>query len=310
VVSYTGMETQEIPLEGKTSLNIELQDAANTLNQVVVVGYGTAQKRDIAGAVSSVGTERLAKRNPRSIEEAFQGEVSGVQITNAGRPGDQATVRIRGYGSLNNNSPLILVDNVEIGRFATVDPNDIESVTVLKDAASAAIYGNRAANGVILITTKKGKGERQTLSYNNWFGWQKSTSQIPMLNASDYVMLMNEAVDNVNVDRAAAGQTELAHIYSDEEVAKWKNVQGTNWQDELLRTGFMQNHYMNLSTARESSKYGFSLGFSQQDGIYIGTDYTRFTANFQPSTRSVKNSNSGITSTWLTPNKIPAAIIM
>ncbi|MEI6408559.1 MAG: TonB-dependent receptor [Bacteroidota bacterium] len=280
VVSYTGMETQEIPLEGKTSLNIELQDAANALNQVVVVGYGTAQKRDIAGAVSSVGTERLAKRNPRSIEEAFQGEVSGVQITNAGRPGDQATVRIRGYGSLNNNSPLILVDNVEIGRFATVDPNDIESVTVLKDAASAAIYGNRAANGVILITTKKGKGERQTLSYNNWFGWQKSTSKIPMLNASDYVMLINEAVDNVNVDRAASGQTELAHIYSDEEVAKWKGVQGTNWQDELLRTGFMQNHYMNLSTARESSKYGFSLGFTQQDGIYIGTDYTRFYGKF------------------------------
>lgn len=278
--SYTGMQTQEVSLNGRTELNIELEDNTNTLNQVVVVGYGTTQKRDIAGAVSSVGVERLEKRNPRTIEEAFQGEVSGVQITNAGRPGDQATVRIRGYGTINNNSPLILVDNIEIGRFFTVDPNDIESVTVLKDAASAAIYGNRAANGVILITTKKGKGERQTLSYSNWFGWQQSTSKIPMLNASEYVTLINESVDNANVDRLASGQSELPRIYNETEVAKWQGQEGTYWQDQLLRTGMMQNHYLNLSTSRESSKYGFSMGYTDQEGIYIGTDFKRFYGKF------------------------------
>lgn len=280
LVSYTGMRTQEIPVGNRTQINVEMDDNENTLSQVVVVGYGTAQKRDIAGAVSSVGVDRLGKRNPRSIEDAFQGEVSGVQITNAGRPGDQAVVRIRGYGTINNNSPLILVDNVEVGRFFTVDPNDIESVTVLKDAASAAIYGNRAANGVILITTKKGKGERQTLSYNNWFGWQQSTSKIKMLNASDYVNLINEAVDNTNADRQAAGQTLLPPIYGADEVAEWQGKEGTFWQDQLLRTGMMQNHYLNLSTARESSRYGFSLGFTQQEGIYIGTEFKRFYGKF------------------------------
>lgn len=280
LVSYTGMRTQEIAVGSRTQINVELDDNDNTLSQVVVVGYGTAQKRDIAGAVSSVGVDRLGKRNPRSIEDAFQGEVSGVQITNAGRPGDQAIVRIRGYGTINNNSPLILVDNVEVGRFFTVDPNDIESVTVLKDAASAAIYGNRAANGVILITTKKGKGERQTLSYNNWFGWQQSTSKIKMLNASDYVNLINEAVDNTNADRQAAGQTLLPPIYDTDEVAEWQGKEGTFWQDQLLRTGMMQNHYLNLSTARESSRYGFSLGFTQQEGIYIGTEFKRFYGKF------------------------------
>lgn len=280
VFSYTGMQTQEVQLGGRTELNVELDDNNNTLNQVVVVGYGTAQKRDISGAVSSVGVDRLEKRNPRTIEEAFQGEVSGVQVTNAGRPGDQATVRIRGYGTINNNSPLILVDNVEIGRFFTVDPNDIESITVLKDAASAAIYGNRAANGVILITTKKGKGERQSLSYNSWFGWQQSTSKIKMLDADQYVHLINEAVDNANADRLASGQTALAHIYNDAEVAKWQGQKGTYWQDKLLRTGMMQNHYLNLSTARESSKYGFSIGYTKQEGIYIGTDFKRLYGKF------------------------------
>lgn len=280
VISYTGMKTQEIAVGSRTTISVEMEDNNNTLEQVVVVGYGTTQKRDIAGAVSSVGVERLEKRNPRSIEEAFQGEVSGVQITNAGRPGDQAIVRIRGYGTINNNSPLILVDNVEIGRFFTVDPNDIESVTVLKDAASAAIYGNRAANGVILITTKKGKGERQTLSYNNWFGWQKATSNIPMLNASEYVTLINEAVANTNADRLAAGQTELAPIYNADEVAEWQGKEGTYWQDQLLRTGMMQNHYLNLSTSRESSQYGFSMGYTDQEGIYVGTDFKRFYGKF------------------------------
>lgn len=279
-ISYAGMTPQEIAVAGRTFIEIELEDNNAILKEAVVVGYGTMQKKDIAGAVSSVGVERLEKRNPRSIAEAIQGEVSGVQITNAGRPGDEAVFRIRGYGSLNNNAPLILVDNVEIGRFFTVDPNDIESVTVLKDAASAAIYGNRAANGVILITTKKGKGERQTLSYNNWFGWQNSTSKIPMLNASQYVNLINEAVDNANADRTKAGQNLLPHVYSDQELADFNGKEGTNWQDQLLRTGFMQNHYLNLSTARESSKYGFSLGFTDQEGIYIGTDFKRFYGKF------------------------------
>jgi TonB-dependent starch-binding outer membrane protein SusC len=280
IISYIGMATQEIAVGNDLNLKIEMKESSSTLDQVVVVGYGTAQKRDIAGAVSSVGVERLEKRNSKSIEEAFQGEVAGVQVTTSGRPGDQATVRIRGYGTINNNSPLILVDNVEIGRFFTVDPNDIESVTVLKDAASAAIYGNRAANGVILITTKKGKGNRQTLSYSNWFGSQQSTSKISMLNASQYVNLINEAVENANVDRQKAGQTTLSPLYDAKETADWQGKEGTYWQDQLLRTGMMQNHYLNLSTSTETSKYGFSLGFTKQEGIYIGTDFKRFYGKF------------------------------
>jgi TonB-dependent starch-binding outer membrane protein SusC len=280
VFSYLGYVSIVNPVGNRSTINQIMSENIGLLGQVIVIGYGTAKKGDITGSVSQVGVERLEKRNPRSIEEAFQGEVSGVQISTAGRPGDQAVVRIRGYGTINNNSPLILVDNVEIGRFFTVDPNDIESVTVLKDAASAAIYGNRAANGVILITTKKGKGGKQTLSYNTWIGKQESTSKIKMLNASQYVNLLNEAVDNANADRAANGQPLLAPVYSSEEVAEFQGKEGTYWQDELLREGMMSNHYLNLSSSTDKSNFGLSVGLTQQEGIYVGTDFTRYYGKF------------------------------
>lgn len=160
---------------------------------------------------------------------------------------------IRGYNTTSgNNRPLILVDGIETGRLFTVDPNDIESVTVLKDAASAAIYGYRAANGVILITSKKGKKGKQALSYSAYFGQQEVTHKIPMLNAEQYVTLLNEATKNANV----------APFYDDADVAKYKGQQGTYWQDALLRKGFMQNHYLNSQGSSEKSVYAVSLGFT------------------------------------------------
>ncbi len=269
IVSFTGMKPVELLIEKSGNYDIFLENAASQLNQVVVIGYGTQRKKDITGAVSSVGVERLEKRNSfKSAEESLQGEIAGVQVTSPARPGDAADIVIRGYNSTNNNRPLILVDGIETGRLFTVDPNDIESLTVLKDAASAAIYGYRAANGVILITTKKGKKGRQALSYNTYIGQQEATHKIPMLNADRYVALVNEAAANSGV----------APLYSDAEVAKFKGQQGTNWQDALLRKGFLQNHYINSQGSSEKSVYSISLGFTGQEGIYLNTDFNRYTA--------------------------------
>jgi TonB-dependent starch-binding outer membrane protein SusC len=268
VVSFVGMVAVEKVIDKSSTVEIVLESAASELNQVVVVGYGTQRKKDIAGAVSSVGVERLDKRNSfKTAEESLQGEIAGVQVTSPARPGDAAEIVIRGYNTTSgNNRPLILVDGIETGRLFTVDPNDIESITVLKDAASAAIYGYRAANGVILITSKKGKKGKQALSYSAYFGQQEVTHKIPMLNAEQYVTLLNEATKNANA----------APFYDDADVAKYKGQQGTYWQDALLRKGFMQNHYLNSQGSSEKSVYAISLGFTGQEGIYLNTNFNRY----------------------------------
>ena len=264
--SMIGMETQEVVVESARDYNIQLRDKTLDLDEVVVVGYSTQRKKDLNGAVSDIGVERLEKRNLTSFGQALQGEVAGIQVTTSARPGDASTIRIRGYGSLGNNRPLILVDGQEVGTMTTVDPNDIEKITVLKDASSAAIYGYRAANGVVLIETKKGKYDSQTLSYNTFAGWQEATNEVEMLNAEQYVALMNEATDNAGLPR----------FYDDQEVAFWQGKQGSDWQDAMLRRGFMQNHHLGYRGGTGNSTYSLGLGILDQDGIYQETDFTRY----------------------------------
>lgn len=265
LISFIGMETIEVVLGDERTLNFAMKSAMTDIDQAVVVGYGTQRKRDVTGSISGVGPERLEKRNLKTVGEGLQGEAAGIQITNGGRPGEQATIRIRGYGSINNNRPLILVDGQEVGTLTTVDPNDIAEINVLKDASAAAIYGNRAANGVILITTKKGKAGVQSIEYNTFFGWQGATNKVDVLNAEEYVTLLNEARDNAGLPR----------FFDEGETAFWQGQQGTNWVDSVLRTGFIQNHHLRYSGSDTHSTYSISGGVLQQEGIYIGTDFKR-----------------------------------
>ena len=231
------MKPKEVTITTAGVYNFELEEESKLLDEVVVVAYGQKKKKDIISSISVISSEDLLKRNNTTIGSALQGSVSGVQVTQNPRPGEQAAIRLRGYNSIVlDNRPLILVDGVEVGRLFTVSPDDIESMTVLKDAAASAIYGNRAANGVILITTKKGKYNERSVSYNGYIGWQEATRQVPQLNAEQYVELANEAAQNAG----------LNPIYSAEEVAEWQGQEGTNWQDAVLRRGMMQNHQLKL----------------------------------------------------------------
>ncbi|MDX2249666.1 MAG: TonB-dependent receptor [Bacteroidia bacterium] len=269
VFSMVGMEASEIIVQKDGNFDVRLAEKVVTLDEVVVVGYGTKSKKDVTGAISQISSARLETRNLKSVGEALQGEIAGVQVTTAARPGDAATIRIRGYGSVpegGNNTPLILVDGQEVGTFTTVDPNDIENISVLKDASSAAIYGYRAANGVILITTKKGKFGSQTINYNTFFGYQEATNKVEMLNADQYVTLLNEATDNAGLPR----------FYNEQETASWAGKEGTNWQNELLQRGFMQNHHLTFSNGTATSNYSLSLGVLDQDGIYLNTNFKRY----------------------------------
>lgn len=191
LVTYIGYVAQNVSTKGKESFKIVLQEDTQTLEEVVVVGYGSQKKLNLTGSVATVGSEELTERPITNVTAAIQGAVPGMTITSGqGRPGqDAGTIRVRGTGTLNNSDPYILVDGIETGTMNSIDPNDIESISVLKDAASAAIYGSKAANGVILITTKRGKSGKPTIAYSGSFGWQKATSMIDRVSSADAAIL-------------------------------------------------------------------------------------------------------------------------
>ena len=209
-ISFIGYLTQEIKYTGQSTLKITLAEDTQKLDEVVVVGYGTQQKANLSGAVASVASEELTSRPISNVSSGLQGLMPGVTITaGEGRPGeDGSNIRIRGVGTLNNASPYILIDGIESGSMDSIDPNDIESISVLKDASSAAIYGSKASNGVILITTKRGKTGAPRITYNGYIGVSSPTAVIDRVSSAEYAMLYNR-IDDDN------GQP---HRYSDEDI--------------------------------------------------------------------------------------------
>jgi TonB-dependent starch-binding outer membrane protein SusC len=195
--SFIGMQAQEIPVNGRTEINVTLESEAFDVDEVVVVGYGTQKKSLVTGAIAKVGGDELKKSSDMRVTQALQGKTAGVVISNnSGQPGDQVSIRIRGIGTNGDAEPLYIVDGLPMSGAGTdfLNSNDIESIEVLKDAASAAIYGARGANGVILITTKSGeKGEKFTVSYDGYYGVQNPWKKINVLNSQEYVTLINEA---------------------------------------------------------------------------------------------------------------------
>lgn len=277
-ISYIGYLGQEINTAGRTSFNIVLQEDTKALDEVIVVGYGTQKKVNLTGAVGSIQMEDLESRPLTNSSIALQGKVSGVYaLQKSGKPsGDDAVINIRGVGTLNNSDPLILVDGFP-GNMNDVNPNDLESISVLKDASSAAIYGNRAANGVILVTTKRGAVGKMSVTYNGYMGIQEATSLPDGFNSVEYTTLYNEAAIN----------TGMQPKYTDEEIQKYaaRNdpmYPDINYFDVYYGSAKIQNHRVNLSGGSENLQYAFMLGYLDQEGILIGTNYNKidFRSNF------------------------------
>ena len=273
VVSFVGFTTKEVVWNGQ-SLNVVLVEDSKTLEEVVVVGYGTQKKVNMTGAVAQLDSKALENRPIQNVSNALQGTMPGVQITSGqGRPGqDGATIRVRGVGTLNSADPYILVDGIETGTLNSVDPNDIESISVLKDAASAAIYGSKASNGVILITTKRGKAGKPRITYNGYVGVQNASEMIERMSSYDYARLYNQTLADQG----------LSKRFSDEDLQKFKDGSSpythpnTDWYDLAYQTGVQHSHNVNMSGGTEDVKYMGSVGYLHQTGILPNSEREQF----------------------------------
>ena len=260
IVSSIGYETIEIPVNGRTSIDIILKSSAITGEQVVVIGYGTQRKRDVTGSIASVKGSELSKQPVLTATQALQGKVAGVQIISSGAPNSAPTVRIRGTGSiLGGEDPLYVVDGVITNDIRNINTADILTEEILKDASSAAIYGVRAANGVIIITTKKGRGGKMQISYDANAGIRQASKIVKMANSAEYTTYLNEAAGTTIVDPALAATT------------------STDWYGEILRTAFEQNHNISLSGGSDKINYFFSAGYLTDQGIVLNNTFRRFT---------------------------------
>ncbi len=278
VFSYVGFQTYEVQVDSDETLSIVLQEDSEALDEVIIIGYGTQAKKEITGAVSVVGSETIEKLNPVQVENALQGQVAGVNITSqSGSPGSSSTIRIRGVTTNGNNDPLILVDGNVIEDLSVINPNDIESMNVLKDA-TAGIYGVRAANGVILITTKSGtKSSDLQFELDTYAGIQETTREIPVLNATEYGVLVNESY-------VAGGSTPPYLDFT-------QLGQGTDWQKEIFQTAPIANVNLAVNKGWEDSKLSVGTSYLTQDGIVGGSDanFNRFTGRVNYNLDFLKN---------------------
>ena len=274
VISYVGYQTQEIKWNGN-SLNVILKEDSKTLSEVVVVGYGVQKKANLSGSVAMVDSKELENRPIQNVSSGLQGLMPGVTVTGTnGAPGqDAGKIRVRGIGTLNEAGPYILVDGIETGTLSAVDPNDIESISVLKDAASAAIYGSKAANGVVLITTKRGKAGQTKISYSGYLSFQNATNMIERMGSYEYASLLNQALE-------AEG---MSKRFDETELQKFKDgndplYPDTDWYDLAYKTGVQHRHNININGGSENVKYMASLGYLNQTGILPNAGREQFNA--------------------------------
>lgn len=270
VFSYIGFKTQEIQITNQKTLNVVMEEDSETLDEVVVVGYGVQKKKLVTGATVQVKGETLAKMNTNSPLQAMQGQTPGVNISStSGQPGESMKVSIRGLGTVGNASPLYLIDGVG-GDISTLNPADIESIDVLKDAASAAIYGAQAANGVVLITTKSGKAGKAQISFDVYYGWQTQARKADMLNAQEYMMIMDEQA--VNSGNAPYDWSSYESIYDAN-----GNVYDTDWVNSMFQNNAQtQSYTLGITGGSETSTYAMSLGYMSQEGIVGGKDVSNY----------------------------------
>ncbi len=272
VFSSVGYERQEVPIQNRSTVDVTLKAAVGSLNEVVVVGYGIQKKTDLTGAISTVTGAEISRLPVAGIDQALQGRAAGVRVTQStGAPGEGVAVRIRGVGTINDNSPLFIIDGVPTKDAINVlSPTDIESISVLKDASSSAIYGARAANGVILVTTKKGRSGAPRVNFSAYGGVQQHGKLIKMVNTPQYVQLYNEAVDNDNQG------VENPQLFR-RKIPDGLQLANTDWQREIFQTGPIQNYQLSVSGGGDRSHYLLSGTYFNQKGIVLNSGYERYT---------------------------------
>lgn len=287
VFSYTGFDSQNVLIEFQTVVNIELKTAANVLDDIILIGYGTAKKSDLTGSVSSVNGDQLRTSLTTNLDQALQGRVAGVQVTqNSGQPGGAASIRIRGANSISlSNEPLYVIDGLPFGGggaqttgfdwaggangqnivnpLAAISPNDIQSIEVLKDASATAIYGTRGANGVILITTKRGRKGESKISYNTYYGLQTLQRRLDMMDMREFAAYNNQIVSEVGQqpDQRLADPSLLGA--------------GTDWQKEIFQDAGSYSHQLSVTGGTDKTSYAIMGGYMKQDGMVIGSNFDR-----------------------------------
>jgi TonB-linked SusC/RagA family outer membrane protein len=292
VFTFIGMTPQEVEVGSRNTINVNLKSTATSLSDVVVIGYGSQKRQDVNGAIASIKAADIANIPQVSVDQLLQGKASGVTITqNAGGPGSATSVHIRGITSLSSsNEPLYVIDGVAISGDATnkstsgrsqgiaanngensssplsfLNPADIETIDVLKDASATAIYGSRGSNGVIIITTKRGKAGTARVSYDGYYGFQKQGKFLPMMNLQQYATLQNALADN-------SGQARRSEFANPELLGK-----GTDWQDAIFQSAPMQSHQIAFSGGKDNLDYYLSASYLKQDGTVLGNDFDRYT---------------------------------
>lgn len=279
--TYLGYQNKEVNVGNKTQVDVVMVSDAQALSEVVVVGYGQMKRSDVTGSVVSVNSEQIERAVPTSIDQVLQGRAAGVQIqANSGTPGANTSIRIRGISSLNStNQPIFVIDGVVVepqstdtndplssnNPLASINPSDIVSMDVLKDASATAIYGARAANGVIMITTRRGKAGEATITYDGYVGWQEMAKKLDMMNLREYAIHHNARSDMSIVEA------------SDAFVNPSALGNGTDWQDALFRSALMTSHNISVTGGSEKATYSISAGYLNQDGIAIGSGFKRLT---------------------------------
>ncbi|QMW00457.1 SusC/RagA family TonB-linked outer membrane protein [Spirosoma foliorum] len=293
VFSAVGFVTQEITVGNKSAVNITLTTDNRSLNEVVVVGYGTQKKSQTTGAISSITPKQITEQPVTNIGQAMQGRVAGVDVAQSGsKPGSVPTIRIRGRRSFNaGNDPLYVVDGIPLAReYEDINPNDVASMEILKDATATAIYGARGANGVVLVTTKRGnKNGKTTISYDNYVGFTDALDKVHLFSGSEFAEFVREAYRTTGNYKDANGNpvpTGVVDAYADSKVAVLggdPNVaagiaagRNTDWQSLILKQGVQQNHSLGIQGGNEKTQFYLSAGFFQDKGIMPGVDYTRY----------------------------------
>ncbi|HEY6975877.1 MAG TPA: TonB-dependent receptor [Chitinophagaceae bacterium] len=274
LISSVGFATKELKVgAGSNNITVTLNEDYTQLNDVIVVGYGTQKKSDLTGAISSIKGADVTQLATQRVDQALQGRAAGVLVLNTdGAPGGNTTIRVRGSNSINGgNNALIVIDGLQGGNLNSLNPNDIESIEILKDASATAIYGARGANGVVLITTKTGRKGKPVISYGYSYGIQNLAHKLDVMNAADYAKTIN-----ANALTHTGSGNIPSPIFSDAEIAGFEKNGGTDWQDVIYRSAPVQNHELSMSGGTDNLKYLVSAGYLDQEGILVNSEYERF----------------------------------
>ncbi|MEM7655735.1 MAG: TonB-dependent receptor [Bacteroidota bacterium] len=271
-ISFVGFEAQDVPVNGRSVINVSLDPSESTLDEVVVIGYGTQGRSKVTNAITKVDAEEISALPVVSAEQALQGRAAGVTVINNGSPGRGATIRIRGMNSVNANDPLFVIDGVPAGGLNEINPEDIESIEVAKDASAAAIYGSRASGGVVFITTKKGKGGAPTVSFDGYYGVQNAVNTFDLLNTQQYIEYATEIQENAGLP--------VPPRFSDPAFLDGSSPVNINnevdYMDEIFRSAPIQDYNVSISGGDQNGNYYVSGGYLNQQGVMLNTDFERY----------------------------------